>query len=134
MDISLSRLEISETNQWPNDPFFGAARKLLFQGVKAVSVESQYPDLLLCYVLLKSRNLAERVEASDLDAPIKRLILGSQCSSFSALTKNAILTDAVFELRKLLPNRLDSEELELRRTEVERLFPSRDSEDLTESN
>jgi hypothetical protein len=60
-------------------------------------------------------------------------MLRSQCSSFSALTKNAILADAAYELRKLLPKRLDSEELELRRAEVERLLPSDEPSDSAES-
>jgi hypothetical protein len=127
MNISLAQLEIFEADQWPNDPFFGAARKLIFRGVKSIAAISQYPDLLFCLILLDSRNLAERVKASELDDLIKDMFLRCQCPSFSAETKNAIRGDAIHQLMRLLPERLDIKAIVLRQVEIERLLPSIES-------
>jgi hypothetical protein len=123
MDISLSRLDNIETNGWPKDPFFGPTSKLLLQGVKALAAGSQYPDLLTCLVMLVTKNLARRVEIAELDGLIKGHFSSSLNSSFSDSIREAIQNTAIDKLRRLLPARIEREEMELRRAELERILP-----------
>jgi hypothetical protein len=51
MEISLERLNDVDTEQVLNNPFFGAASKLLLRSVAALANASQYPALLTCVAI-----------------------------------------------------------------------------------
>ena len=129
MDVSLSRLDALDFDQRPKDPFFGPTSKLVIQGARTIAAASQYPDLLTCIALLTSSNLASRVEASDLDVSIKGIFRNGIPLAFGDHIQDSIQATAFGILSRLLPQRLDSEAMALRRAEIERLMPTLESSD-----
>jgi hypothetical protein len=131
MDISLERLNDVDTEQALNDPFFGAASKLLLRSVAALANASQYPDLLTCIAILTAKNLAACIEDSEIDASIKASFAQSLGLHFSDLTRASIQSAAMQNLKPLLPRLLNPEEMTLRRAELERMLPFDESASFT---
>jgi hypothetical protein len=134
MDIFLDRLNDIDAEQALEDPFFGAASKLLLRSVAALANASQYPDLLTCVAILTAKNLAALIEDSEIDASIRASFTQSLGLHFSDLTRASIQGTAMQNLRPLLPGLLDLEEMTLRRAELERLLPFDESIDFPSSD
>jgi hypothetical protein len=116
VDISLDRLNPILEQTDSNDAFYDPAARQLLRAIAKLAQQSLYPDLITCWVMLDLERLVDRLRALEIDG----IFLVIDCSEH---TLDGIKGEAIKKLGKLLPFKVEGEELDRRRPEAERLLP-----------